>query len=307
MLYDEQSIQLVKENIESRTSEGVTFAIELLDVFLDDDIKPFILAVLDDIPVEEKLSRLQNFFPRDNYDSKEVLMQIINQDYNNISPWTKACAIYAYRKTPDAQVCDDLIANLFNQDQLLKETAAYVIHCLDENLYHKHTARLSKDEKVKLDEAICPEEYEDFEFVVPKLRIEKIMFLKSIAALKDTSGTLLDKLLNFCELKQYSIGDELYFNDEEGDSKFYLIHTGSASLFKNRQYLYTVNEKELVGEVLFVEGHPKEYVMVIAEEALVIHIDKHGFYNLIANNVRVTQSLIAYMSNLMKEEIPAEV
>ncbi|MDQ3392698.1 MAG: MFS transporter, partial [Bacteroidota bacterium] len=43
MLYDEQSIQLVKENIESRTSEGVTFAIELLDVFLDDDIKPYLL------------------------------------------------------------------------------------------------------------------------------------------------------------------------------------------------------------------------------------------------------------------------
>ncbi len=34
MLYDTRSIQLVKENIESGTTEGTTYAVELLDVFL---------------------------------------------------------------------------------------------------------------------------------------------------------------------------------------------------------------------------------------------------------------------------------
>jgi AAA family ATP:ADP antiporter len=34
MLYDTRSIQLVKENIDSGTTEGITYAIELLDVFL---------------------------------------------------------------------------------------------------------------------------------------------------------------------------------------------------------------------------------------------------------------------------------
>ncbi|HCZ36575.1 MAG TPA: hypothetical protein DHV26_11695, partial [Cytophagales bacterium] len=36
MLYDTRSIQLVKENIDSGTAEGVTYAIELLDVFLSE-------------------------------------------------------------------------------------------------------------------------------------------------------------------------------------------------------------------------------------------------------------------------------
>ncbi|MDQ3534137.1 MAG: HEAT repeat domain-containing protein, partial [Bacteroidota bacterium] len=305
MLYDKQSIQLVKENIESRTSEGVTFAIELLDVFLDEDIKPYLLAVLDDIPTEEKLEKLQNIFPRDTYNSAEVLMQIINQDYNNISPWTKACAIYVYRKMQNAQVCNDLIANLFNQNQLLKETSACAIYSLDEKLYHKHTERLGKEEKAKLDEVICKENNLDIKFNVPKLRIEKIMFFKSIAALKDTSGTLLDQLLNFSEVKVYTAGDHFQLAYKNNQSFFYLIHTGHASIYRNNQYLFTANEKELIGDILFQEAHLNEYVIMFDEDAIVIHINKYGFYNLMANNVRITQSMVAYMSNFIQEEVPA--
>ncbi|MDQ3395513.1 MAG: cyclic nucleotide-binding domain-containing protein, partial [Bacteroidota bacterium] len=228
-----------------------------------------------------------------------------NQDYNNISPWTKACAIYAYRRMPDAYVCDDLIANLFNLDQLLKETSAYVIYTIDENLYHKHTKRLSKEEKSKLDEVICLEDYEDFELTIPKLRIEKIMFLKSIAALKETSGTLLNQLLDYSDLKKYSIGDEIVLADDDNESLFFLIHTGSVNIFRNNKFLIKVNEKELIGDILFMEGDLNEYVVVVAEGALILHIDKYRFYNLMANNVRITQSMVIYMSALMKEEIPA--
>ncbi|MEJ0033775.1 MAG: HEAT repeat domain-containing protein [Bacteroidota bacterium] len=39
MLYDTRSIQLVKENIESGTTEGTTYAVELLDVFLSEQLK----------------------------------------------------------------------------------------------------------------------------------------------------------------------------------------------------------------------------------------------------------------------------
>ena len=39
MLYDPHSIQLVKDNIESGTVEGINFGLELLDVFLSDDLK----------------------------------------------------------------------------------------------------------------------------------------------------------------------------------------------------------------------------------------------------------------------------
>ncbi len=49
MLYDTRSIQLVKENIESGTSEGTSYAVELLDVFLSEQLKQRVIPVLDDL------------------------------------------------------------------------------------------------------------------------------------------------------------------------------------------------------------------------------------------------------------------
>ena len=39
MLYDAKSIHLIKQNLESGTNEGITYALELLDVLLAEDVK----------------------------------------------------------------------------------------------------------------------------------------------------------------------------------------------------------------------------------------------------------------------------
>lgn len=301
MLYDEKSIQLVKENIESRTGEGVTFAIELLDVFLDDDIKPYLLIVLDDLQPEEKLNRLEDYFPRESHDSESVLLQIINRDYNALNIWTKACAIYTYGKIPGVKICDDLIANLFNNEWLLKESAAYVIFKIDVALYHKHSIRLGTKDKAALDEALMPE-FNVLDLSIPKLKIEKILFLKSLSSLKDTKASLLNKLLDFTELLTYDINHEINLSLEDNQNYIYLIHTGSANIFKNRHFIATLNEKDIFGDLLFFNSDIKEYVIVIAEEAIMFRIDKYRFYNLMGNNVRITQNVVTYMSSFINEE-----
>jgi ATP:ADP antiporter, AAA family len=77
MLYDTRSIQLVKENIESGTADGITYAIELLDVFLSEQLKQRVIPVLDDLSDVERINRLEDFFPRVRLDSKLVLKFII--------------------------------------------------------------------------------------------------------------------------------------------------------------------------------------------------------------------------------------
>jgi hypothetical protein len=64
MLYDTRSIQLVKENIDSGTSEGITYAVELLDVFLSDQLKQRVIPVLDDLTDNERINKLDYYFPR---------------------------------------------------------------------------------------------------------------------------------------------------------------------------------------------------------------------------------------------------
>ncbi|MDZ7650079.1 MAG: hypothetical protein U5K54_24785 [Cytophagales bacterium] len=77
MLYDTRSIQLVKENIESGTAEGVTYAVELMDVFLSEQLKQQVIPVMDDLSVSEKMKRLEIFYPRVQLDEKLVLKFLI--------------------------------------------------------------------------------------------------------------------------------------------------------------------------------------------------------------------------------------
>ena len=63
MIYDQKSIQLVKENIETNTNEGISYAIELLDVFLSEDLKQKIIPILDDTTDLDRIRRLQMFYP----------------------------------------------------------------------------------------------------------------------------------------------------------------------------------------------------------------------------------------------------
>jgi len=145
MLYDAKSIQLVKQNIESGTNDGVTYAIELLDVFLSEDLKEKMIPVLDDISENEKARKLEILFPRQELGAKEVLKYLINRDFNQTNRWSKACAIQQIGMMKIDSYLYDLIANLFNPDPLVMEISARSIYQINQEQYHLHTKRLGAD------------------------------------------------------------------------------------------------------------------------------------------------------------------
>ncbi|MFM8832668.1 MAG: HEAT repeat domain-containing protein, partial [Cytophagales bacterium] len=136
MLYDTRSIQLVKENIESGTSEGITYAIELLDVFLSDQLKVKVIPILDDLSNEEKLTRLEIFFPMINLDHKLALKFLINRDFTQSNRWTKVCALQEIGNKGISEFKLDLIAHLFNPDQMIREMAGWALYKIDSQEYY---------------------------------------------------------------------------------------------------------------------------------------------------------------------------
>src|SRR5690606_18357355 len=89
ILYDPESVELARQNISSGDHESIAFALELLDLFIDQELKPKLLPLLDDKPVEEKLRLLQYHFPREHYTPIQVINYLLNRDYNLVNRWTK--------------------------------------------------------------------------------------------------------------------------------------------------------------------------------------------------------------------------
>ena len=64
LIYDTESVSLVKENILSETSEGIAYGIELLDMFINSELKSKLFPLVDDISVHEKIKSFGTFLSK---------------------------------------------------------------------------------------------------------------------------------------------------------------------------------------------------------------------------------------------------
>ena len=157
MIYDPQSIQLVKENVDFGTPESLTYAIELMDTFLDELIKPKIFPLLDDLQPAERIAKLSQHYAPEKFNGYEdVLNQIINRDYNYISRWTKSLAIYRLSSLSTAKITQDLVANIFNPDMYLLQVTAFVIFQKDKHEYRRYMQRIDSKVAKRIDALLLP-------------------------------------------------------------------------------------------------------------------------------------------------------
>src|SRR5260221_1416484 len=183
MLYDTRSIQLVKENIESGTSDGTTYAVELLDVFLSEQLKQRVIPVLDDLTIAERINRLEAFYPRVRLDAKLVLKFLINRDFTQVNRWTKACVVYQIGVMKISDFSLDLIAQLFNPDRLIREVAGWALYQIDPESYRSNVARLEEQTRRGIDDVILNRGNRSSLMV-----FEKILFYQQISFFEGIPG-----------------------------------------------------------------------------------------------------------------------
>jgi hypothetical protein len=80
--YDRVSVEKIRENLGKDTVESGNFALEMIDLVVDESIKPKIIALLDIVPDEVKIKNLWHFFPGEIPSHEKLIEDIINRDYN---------------------------------------------------------------------------------------------------------------------------------------------------------------------------------------------------------------------------------
>ena len=310
LIYDPKAIKLVKDNIESGTVEGLVYAIELFDVFLSDDLKPIFLPLIEDISQTERNERLQGHFPRQPLSNIEVLKEIINRDYNQINKWTKACAIYVYGNMQETEMCDDLVANLFNPDPLLREMAAWAIVKKDYYSYKRHSVRLPEAVKKELDakfiKNFAADDESDYK---PMSRIEKIFFLKSLVAFRNVPGVILVEFVELVEEVRFKKDDVILYKGVNGNAPIYILVKGKAVVWeKEGDILSVLGERDMIGEMLVLDTDHNQHTITAADDCVAFCIDKDRFMEQITDNFEIARELIQVISEKFKakEEIIIE-
>lgn len=304
MIYDPQSVRLAKENIINGTTESITFAVEMMDIFVEEELKPKLLPVMDELKVQERLVKLQNNYPPEDFDSYEdLLLQVINRDFNRINRYTKAMAMFRFSEL-STHVTADLIANLFNPDPLLLQTSAFSIYRIDEEAYHNHTKRLKPTTKKELDKAILPPVFrsDEEEFHQKLLLIERVIKLKRIEIFKRIPGELITYMAEVLEEVKIKMGDTIIREGDYGAEPFYMVLDGVVDIYEGDDKVGEREENGVFGEKLLLESEKFEFTALARSECTLLLMRKEELLNLMSKHIEILECWLNIMNGKEDEE-----
>ncbi|HEX2967616.1 MAG TPA: hypothetical protein VHO46_00835 [Bacteroidales bacterium] len=172
--YDPVSIRKIKENLDKDTVESGNFALEMIDIVIDESLKPKIMALLDLVPDETKLKNLWHFFPGEIHPYEKTTENIINRDYNLLTVWTKACTLKEIESISNGNIAESVSALLFSPETIMQEEAVRLMKRSDEKIYSAVSDRLPVTVHKRLD-LILKNDYKDEDLIY-----EKVLFLSKI-------------------------------------------------------------------------------------------------------------------------------
>ena len=143
LIYNADEISKIINIILDEFSEKKILAIEMVDILFEEELKEYLIPLIDNLDYNEKYLKLNNFFPVNRLKPTERLKDMINTQYDrlNIIIRLKAMQLLS-EQTTAAEIPNEVMANVFNTDLLLREGAFYCLSKLSKDTF---TSYLKKD------------------------------------------------------------------------------------------------------------------------------------------------------------------
>lgn len=281
--YDPDSIDRVRENIESGSGEGAGYALELLDLFVDEQIKPELSTYLDDIPDVDKIRRLQDFYPVSEKNADDFIMGVINREATYITPWTKACAIHYYQGSASHF---GLTAHLFNDQALIRQMAGIKVRGLDMSTYEMVARRLPRKVKNELEYLFYHVDTEPLYLI-----FNRIVFLKAIPVFASVPENTLARLAQDLVSASFASGVEILSKRNSDEAGLYFLVRGKVALVSGGRELAVYQAPSVVGTMQFLHNDDEETVLLTQSPIATLTLDWEKVIEHKANYQEIVRAL----------------
>ncbi len=174
IIYDSNSVKIVQDNIQSGDPDNISYAMEMLDLFIHEHIKPKVFPILDDSNLNDRITLLEDYFPIEVFKERNIFDLVLNRDSNYFSDWTKASVVYEM-DLEQQEISQTFIAQLFNPKQIIRETSYYKISMVKAQLRNSIINRFNENEQYNLNKEIS-----DITRGTNGLLVESLLKLKEV-------------------------------------------------------------------------------------------------------------------------------
>lgn len=287
IVYDRESVALVKENLELGTTEGNAFAIELMDLFIAKDLKPRIFPLVDDIAAKEKLDKLQVFYPRQLYEEQDTYHYLLNRESNNVNRWTKACTLYAIANNESFEIDDSIVAHMFNPDPLLAEIATWITYKNKPAQYKSVLNRMVHKREV-MEKIIYRIENKQ------PLVFDTVISLRKMPEFKGFTGLLLSQIvsqMHTVRLKQ----DEVLSLNKYNNSVYVILRGATVTTIGNENFKNPDDSN--VMSALFGDWEETTMTTKATKPTILLGISLNRIFDILTNYPTWVNKFVTYVSH----------
>jgi ATP:ADP antiporter, AAA family len=269
LAYNHKTIDSMREYLENDDVQGNNFALEVLDNFIDNNLKSVLMPVLQHSNFFTKYKQLQNYFSLELVSHEEALSNILTSEYNQVSLWTKASILHSMMNDNEVKINNEIIACLFHSDSLVRESAACLIYDKDPDMFIELAERIEPSVRVYLDHTLAQLSYHQHHLIR-----EKVFFLKSnwyfrnlrINILVDFAKNLIDE--------EMTAGEVTSISGEPSQLPVYFVYKGNIDIYENNEIVLSRTENEILDFLLLEQEGCKFYDMKCTNHAILFSMPR---------------------------------
>lgn len=132
--------------------------------------------------------------------------------------------------------------------------------------------------------------------------VEKVIFLQDVDIFESTSTEDLALIAAITDEVQFKSSSIIYREGDLPDS-MYMVIQGKVLLQRNGKDVITMEEKGVFGTWALFDDEPRVVTASTREDTLLLKIDKEDFYDLLADNVQITQGILKTITRRLRNLI----
>jgi hypothetical protein len=236
LLADTRAIARARLALASDSAEQRAYALEVIDTQLPHELKLLVLPLLSDLPPPQKLQRLSAHAPQQALGRSARLAELIAMDDEQLSVWTRACAIHAAGELRIVELATVVVAAQDTSQPLLRETAAWAAARLQPAQLPINGAAKTLHRGAK-----------------PMLsQIEKLLILKTVGIFLETPDDVLADVAGLLYEIEVPAGTAIFEKGDTGTS-MYIIVDGEVRVHDGIHTLNHLHARDVFGEMALLD------------------------------------------------------
>ncbi len=297
LIYDSNSVALVKQNIRSGDTDKADFAIELLEIFVSETDMLKLKTLLNASSMATKIEIMQDFFPTDPMPLEKILFAIVQRDYKWANIWTKACALYELSQIESYTDQILFLANVVNPNTMLSELSAKTLYKKDLGSFNEKVNRINAQKIYQKSIQVAQKVQQDDELAMlnlPTLKFEIAKFLQEIPEFSAIQGLTLAKIANNAELIRGVIGETIASYQGLDELDYYVIYQGNICLegeFSDFPKIYP--EKTMLCRLEFLGYDKKEITLSAKTDFVVYRFNAEKLHEIMSLEENIPEALLS--------------